>query len=303
MAAWNRRDLLAAGGAAVACSLAPRRAPAALTALGVGKVPLRMSLAAYSLRKYLQLRPVEVGAISLVDVARYAAEQGFDAVEPTSYYFRNDDVQAEIVQLKAHCLRMGLDVSGGAIRNNFTLPPGDELDREFAQVAKWVELYSLLGAPVIRVFAGTPPKGMSHDEAIANAAKNLQTASEAAGAFGVTLALENHDFLTDPARMLRIVEQVDSMWFGVNWDSGNFRTADPYADLAQLAPYAVNAQIKVAMFDPAGKETPADFARLIGILRDAEYRGAVVLEYEGSADPYAAIPLHAAQLRAAIDGA
>ena len=56
--------------------------------------------------------------------------------------------------------------------------------------------------------------------------------------------------------MLKIIDKVDaSPWFGVNFDSGNFQTDDPYADLAKIAPYAVNAQIKAAIA-PGGKNNP-----------------------------------------------
>ena len=90
--------------------------------------------------------------------------------------------------------------------------------------------------------------------------------------------------------MLRIIEQVDdSVWFGVNFDSGNFRTQDPYADLAMIAPYAVNAQVKV-MIAPNGRKEPADLERIVSILRQARYRGYVVLEYEEAEDPFTAIP-------------
>ena len=57
-------------------------------------------------------------------------------------------------------------------------------------------------------------------------------------------------------------------WFGVNLDTGNFHTADPYGDLAKCAPYAVNVQVKVDMF-PNNKKEPADLARVVKILRDA----------------------------------
>ena len=40
------------------------------------------------------------------------------------------------------------------------------------------------------------------------------------------------------------IEAVDpSPWLGINFDSGNFRTDDPYRDLEKIAPYAVTAQI------------------------------------------------------------
>ena len=62
------------------------------------------------------------------------------------------------------------------------------------------------------------------------------------------------------------------------------KTADPYADLARVAPYAVTVQMKTEVY-PAGKPQAADFTRLFGILRAAHYRGYVALEYEGREEP------------------
>ena len=96
--------------------------------------------------------------------------------------------------------------------------------------------------------------------------------------------------------MLRIIDGVkDSPWFGVNLDGGNFNTDDPYRDLARIAPYAINAQIKV-MVTNNGKREVADFARIIGILKDAGYRGYIVLEYEEK-DPMTEVPKYLDILR------
>src|SRR5690606_38141846 len=115
---------------------------------------------------------------------------------------------------------------------------------------------------------------------------------------GVVLALENHGGITaTPEQLLAIVERVeDSPFFGVNFDSGNFRTADPYGDLEKIAPYAVNAQVKVAVSpNNAGKEE-ADLKRIIKTLKAANYRGYVVLEYEEKENPRVEIPKYLDQL-------
>jgi hypothetical protein len=85
----------------------------------------------------------------------------------------------------------------------------------------------------------------------------------------------------------------------VNFDSGNFNSPDPYADLERIAPYAVNAQIKVEM-SVNGKRESADLPRVVSILKKANYRGYVVLEYEGSPDPLTAVPQYLAQLKEII---
>jgi len=84
-------------------------------------------------------------------------------------------------------------------------------------------------------------------------------------------------------------------------DTGNFHTDDPYGDLGKIAPWAVNVQVKVEMRPRGASEnSPADLNRLVKILRDVNYQGFVVLEYEAREDPMAAIPRHLESLRAAI---
>ncbi|MGV2341683.1 MAG UNVERIFIED_CONTAM: sugar phosphate isomerase/epimerase [Planctomycetaceae bacterium] len=119
---------------------------------------------------------------------------------------------------------------------------------------------------------------------------------------GVFLALENHGGITStPAQMLKIIQQVHtSEFFGVNFDSGNFQTADPWADLQQIAPWSVNAQIK-ASISVNGKKQPADYTRIVDILRNAGYRGFVALEYEESESPFEAIPRILQQLQPLMD--
>ena len=88
----------------------------------------------------------------------------------------------------------------------------------------------------------------------------------------------------------------------MNLDGGNFHSDDPYAELEQIAPYAINAQVKVAIIrDSTKKKEPADLGRVIDILKKANYRGYVVLEYE-EADPYGEIPKVLADLRKLIHG-
>ena len=59
--------------------------------------------------------------------------------------------------------------------------------------------------------------------------------------------------------------------------------------MEKIAPYAVNAQIKVAMKSPDGKKYDADLPRVINILKQAGYRGYVALEFE-EAHPFEEIP-------------
>ena len=97
--------------------------------------------------------------------------------------------------------------------------------------------------------------------------------------------------------MLEIIEAVKSPWFGVNLDSGNFHTEWPYRDLARIAPYSINVQLKVEMRPKGRPHEPANLERLARILRYANYQGYVVLEYEAKPDPYKAVPEYIEKLK------
>jgi sugar phosphate isomerase/epimerase len=262
-----------------------------------GPAHMRLSLAAYSFRQYLALNLKPKPPMNLEDFADLAAQLGFDAIEPTAYYFA-DTSPEYLARLKARCTRLGLDISGTAVGNNFCLTDPAKLKAQIASVKQWVEHCSRLGGKTIRIFAGNVEKGDSEDKARARCVEAIQEACDHAGKFGIYLALENHGGITStPEQMLALVQAVQHDFFGVNLDTGNFHTADPYADLARLAPYAVNVQIKTEIARAGMKKEEADLKRLMDMLRAVNYRGYVALEYEAAEDPKSAIPRYAPLLR------
>jgi sugar phosphate isomerase/epimerase len=260
---------------------------------------LKLSVAAYSYRDFLggKRQP----KMDMFDFVDRAADMGLDAVEPTSYWFPPDVTAEWLHKLRRHAFLLGLDISGTAIRNDFCVAPGPKREKELADVRGWIDRAADLNAPVIRVFGGTVPKGDSEDAAAERVIEGLKAVLPYAVEKGVVLALENHGGITaTPAQLLRLVRGVDSPNFGVNLDTGNFRSGDPYADLAQLAPYAVNVQVKTDVVRNGQTKEDADLARVVQVLRDAKYSGYVVLEYEGAEDPLTAIPKHIKTLRSLI---
>jgi sugar phosphate isomerase/epimerase len=257
---------------------------------------LKLSIAAYSYREYLTAKPPKMDLFQYVDLA---ADMGLDAVEPTSYYFPTDVNSAYLNRLKQHAFLLGLDISGTAIGNNFCLPPGTKRDEQLALTRTWIDRAAELDAPVIRIFAGNVPKGVSEEQAVAWAIDGINESLPHAAEKGITLALENHGGITStPQQILKLVKTIDRPNFGVNLDTGNFRGEDPYAEIAELAPYAVNVQVKTEIHRQGGSgKEDADLARLIAILREARFSGYVVLEYEAAEDPLVAIPRHIKTLR------
>lgn len=258
----------------------------------------KFSLAAYSYRKLLQGDAAE---LTLFDFVDDCARFGLDGTELTSYYFPAATTPAFLRRLKQHCFWQGLDVSGTAVGNDFGHPPGPKNDEQMALVQDWIERAELLGAPVIRIFAGHDHGDASPEQFHARIVKGIEASCQSAGEHGTHLALENHGGPTATAEgLLKITRDVSSPWFGVNLDTGNFHSDDVYGDLARVAPFAINVQVKAMISGPDGKPQPADYGRLADILRAANYRGYVVLEYEEAGDPRAECERHLDALRAAF---
>ena len=263
---------------------------------------LKLSLAAYSFRDVLLPKGDVKPSMTLFDFVDLCADNSLDGVELTSYYFPPNVTAEYLHKLKQHAFALGLDVSGTSVGNNFCVAPGPALDKQMALVRTWVDNASELDAPVIRIFAGTVAKGESEDVAVARAIEGIKASLPYAIEKGVTLALENHGGITaTPEQLLKLVHAVDSPNFGVNLDTGNFHGEDPYADLAQLAPYAVNVQVKTEITRKGAKQKEeADLSRVVGVLRDSKYSGYVVLEYEAKEDPATAVPRYLKKLRSLI---
>jgi sugar phosphate isomerase/epimerase len=292
----SRRSFLATAAAAGPLAAAAR----AIEPIGRTRPShLKLSLAAYSLRDRLTGPNKSMDLFGFVD---FAADLALDAVEPTSYYFPPDVDAAYCRRLRQYAFRLGLDVSGTAVSNDFCQPPGPKREADLAYVRRWIDLAAELDAPVIRIFAGHVPPGGDEDQALARCVEGIEQSLAYAAGRGVALALENHGGPTATAAgLLRIVKAVRAPAgnFGVNLDSGNFRGDDPYAELAEIAPYALNVQVKTEIAR-RGRKEEADYGRIVGILREAKYSGYVVLEYEAAADPAEAIPTAIRRLREAI---
>jgi len=84
----------------------------------------------------------------------------------------------------------------------------------------------------------------------------------------------------------------------VNADTGNLRR-DGYRQLVTLLTYVTSVHLKGQVAAPDGSKEPADWARLLGILGNAGYRGYVGLEYEGT-EAETEVPRMAAELRTVV---
>ncbi len=295
--------------ASAALALAPFASPRGTTAVAAdpvartGKPYFKFSLAAYSYRGLLTAK--DDTRITLHDFMADCAAMNLEGTELTSYYFPANPNREYLCDLKGTAFRLGLDISGTAIRNDFCHPPGEQRQQELNHVKQWIEHAEVLGAPVIRVFSGRPHGDQSFDEAYRLAVEGFEECCAHAARHGVFLALENHGGISTKIEdLVRLVKDVRSPWFGINLDSGNFQAAssakEAYAGMEMMAPYALNAQIKVKISLANRQKVDTDFATIARILKGAGYRGYIVLEFEEAEEPRQACPRYMDQLREAF---
>jgi sugar phosphate isomerase/epimerase len=205
-----------------------------------------------------------------------------------------------ILRWKREAFVGGLELSGLSVYTDFIRPESSAAKAEVTRIKKWVDRAALMGAPLLVVFPGSAKRGTSLVRSMELVAEAMKRLSDHATKQGVILGLENHGMFTeDAAAVLRIVETVDHPWVGANLDTGNFKK-QPYENMALLAPKAVNCHLKLDVKNVAARE-PVDLPRIVQILRGANYRGRVVVQYELDGDPLVEVPKYLRQFRGLLE--
>ena len=236
-----------------------------------------------------------------------SARMGFDGVE--ILHIQMESESNEYLQnIKRTALVNGIDLCGMSIHQGFVSPDKQQRQKNIDHTIKCIELAYKLGVGCIRVNTGrwgtsgnfdelmanrgieVPLVGYSDEDAFGWVVESFEKCLATAEKCGVTLGLENHWGLArTPEGLLRIVDTIDSPWFGVILDTGNF-LEDPYDKLAQVAPQAIFMHAKTYYGGGLWYTLDLDYPRIADIMRKNDYRGYVSLEFEGNEDYRTAIP-------------
>jgi sugar phosphate isomerase/epimerase len=248
--------------------------------------------------------PLRAGEMTLEQAVDFCAELGFEAVDPTGYYFPGHPAPPTdeyVHALKRRAFLNGLGISGTGVRNDFSVPDAAARSADVAHVRRWVEVAAKLGAPVLRVFDGrAQAQGPSRQQMTDWVVEAFRECAGYGERHGVMIAYQNHDELLKTAdEVLALREKVASPWFGLNVDVGSLRTADPYDEIARLAPHACTWQIKERLYR-RGVEEKTDLRRGFGILKGAGYRGYAPIETLGPGDAREKVRRFLAEVREAL---
>lgn len=249
-----------------------------------GRDKLKMSLNAFSFNDLLMAKKM-----TLENLLEITSEIGFDGIDITGYYFPgypNVPSDEYLYEIKRKAFRLGLDITGTGVRNDFTEPDKNKRAEHIQLVKNWIDAASKIGAPVVRIFAGTQnPAAYSRTQILTWMLDDIKECLAHGKQNGVMVAIQNHnDFIETADHVIEFIEKVNSDWFGLILDTGSYRIHDPYTEIAKTAKYAVNWQIKENVF-VNGVEKEADIPRLIKIIKTSGYKGYIPIETLGPGDP------------------
>jgi sugar phosphate isomerase/epimerase len=245
---------------------------------------LKTSLNAFSFNA-----PLLDGSMIIADMLDFCASAGFEGVDITGYYFKGyPQVPPDeyLFSIKRKAFSLGVEISGTGVRNDFTIADKIKREQEVMLVKNWIEVAAKIGAPVIRIFAGSQKNdGITQEQVTDWMLKDIETCVEYGKQHGVIVGLQNHnDFIQTADQVIKIIETINSEWFGLILDTGSYRVLDPYEEIAKSIKHTVNWQIKEKVFIN-GVEIETDMNKLMSIIKASGYKGYLPIETLGDGDP------------------
>lgn len=273
--------------------------------------PFKLGLSTYS---YWHFKSPKVAIETVIDEAARMEIEGVDILHRQ---MDNED-NAYLQKLKRHAFVNGVDLICLSIHQSFVSPDAAERQKNIDHTLHCIELAYKMGIPSVRLNSGRWNTIKSFDELMAKRGvepilpgyteddgfkwciDSIEKCLAKAAECGVMLALENHWGLTStPEGLLRIRKAIDSPWLGVLLDTGNF-LEDPYTKLEKVAPVANFVQAKTYYGGGEWYTLDLDYKRIVNILRQANYKGYIALEFEGKEAPETGVRKSVAMLREAM---
>jgi sugar phosphate isomerase/epimerase len=193
-------------------------------------------------------------------------------------------------------LDAGLSISQVAVSTNFGLP-NERHDGEFKKAREAVRVAVFLGAPLLRIFAGSPANEADRPKAFDRAAAAIRKLCDEAAQQGLPIGLQNHNhgaLCRTGDDVLRFFHAVDHPNLTFVLDTGQFagsrgasgkpppelRRADYLASIRQTAPLA--RYVRAKFYNPRldGSEPFLDYDKVFDVLHSVHYAGFVDIVYE-----------------------
>jgi sugar phosphate isomerase/epimerase len=273
-----------------------------------------MRLCCLSLSFKPEFETKQMDELTFVDLCSRLALDGVDFNLRSFRSLERDHLK----KIKRTCLERGLTIACIGVNNDFGRPP-EEQDAVQQHIRQGLDVAQFLGAPVVRLFAGSVRQGQDRQAVWKRCVLGLRRAADYADKVGVMAALQNHNHnnVTSTGEdVVRLLEEVNHPWCSYILDTGQYLGSpgasgaraedvqghDLYKSIERTAARAVLVRAKLYRLQ-SGKEGWLDYDRIFRILRGVKYNGFVSLVYEGWKDMDAmhAVPIGVKFLRTFLD--
>ncbi|MDD4953489.1 MAG: sugar phosphate isomerase/epimerase [Candidatus Omnitrophica bacterium] len=240
---------------------------------------MKLGLCTWSYHKSL-----ESGKLDFVKVLKIASSDlKLGGVDIIADHLPKVDKRS-LIDYKKMCADLQLTIACLSPGNNFGKPTPEERRQEVEGIKRWIDCAYILGAPVLRIFAGWPGGAENKKKLWPAMVECMRSCEPAAKEAGVVLAVEPHNdggFLPTAVDTLKLIKELNSPWIKINLDTGNYMDPDNYQAIADTIAYAPHIHAKVHRISEDNKEMVFDFDKIFTIFKKAQYRGFLSLEFEG----------------------
>ncbi len=234
-------------------------------------------------------RQIAQGQMSIFDFLKLCRQLG---LEGASLHVNNlpDVSTGYLKQVRRAYLDQGLSMAVFTVSTDFGR---GEPKREFEKALEAIRVGMFLGAPLLRVFSGSPPNEADRQKAFERAAQGIRRICEEGAQQGLPVGLQNHNhnaLCRTGEEVLRMIKMVDhpnfvflldtGQWAGSRGASGQVRESDFLAHIRQTAPIA--RYVRVKFYNPAadGSEPWINYDQVFDIFRSVHYGGFIDIVYE-----------------------
>jgi sugar phosphate isomerase/epimerase len=168
------------------------------------------------------------GTMTVFDWIELAATLGVEGLEFYSGFLRDDE--AFLKQVKAALEKHSLTMPMLCCSPDFTQPDPLLLQKEIEREKQMIAITAFFGGGFCRVLSGQRRPELKREDGVAQVVGVVTSLLPFAEAHGVVLTMENHykdnywqypEFAQKMDVFVEIVDQINSPWFGVNFDPSN----------------------------------------------------------------------------------
>jgi len=234
----------------------------------------------YSIRDYLGS-----GKIELVQVPSLLKESGIQGVVWNDMFFKSWD-KPYLDKLKKAAAQNGIITAGLIMEGDLAGDDERERKKQIEDDKMKLKAAAYLGCPVVRInIGGTGDDEKDGTVGVQRVIGAFKEILPLAKELGVKITIENHGGVSRKADwILAVIKGTDPKWVGSCLDFGNWPADVRHTESQKLAAYAYHVHAKTHNFRPDGEEADVDYGPLLKMLKDAGYKRAVSIEFEGPGD-------------------